>query len=139
MRLFVEKRHIFVACGCDLFCYDFSGEEQYVNHCSALIQALTTTEIKDSTEVVVALSDLTMTRFKGVNVSFDYGKLAGEAVSMAWIGEGVLVGTQEGTVALHEGKKSKWRAKSAHPVLQVTAHRTETDYMAVVARRDGLV
>lgn len=89
--------------------------------------------------MVVGLSDLTMTRFKGVNVSFDYGKIAGEAVSMAWIGEGVLVGTQEGTVALHEGKKSKWRAKSSHPVLQVMAHRTETDYMAVIARRDGLV
>lgn len=72
----------------------------------------------------MGLSDLTLTRFKGVNVSYDYGKTAGEAVSMAWIGEGVLVGTQEGTVALHEGKKSKWRAKSTHPVLQVMAHRT---------------
>jgi hypothetical protein len=138
-RLFVERRHIFVVCGCDLFCYDFQGEEQYVNHCGAVVQALTAVEVKDSAEVVVGLGDLALTRFRGVNVSFDYGKTAGEAVSMAWLGEGVLVGTQEGTVALHEGKKSRWRAKSTHPVLQVLAHRTETDYLAVIARKDGLI
>lgn len=85
---------IFVVCGCDLFCYNLQGEEQYVNHCSTLIQALTTVVIKDNTEVVVGLNDLTMTRYKGVNISFDYGKIVGEPVSMAWIGEGVLVGTQ---------------------------------------------
>jgi hypothetical protein len=35
--LYVEGELIFVVCGCDLFCYSLQGEEQYVNHCSALI------------------------------------------------------------------------------------------------------
>jgi hypothetical protein len=88
---------------------------------------------------VIGLNDLTMTRYRGVNISFDYGKIVGEPVSMAWIGEGVLLGTNEGTVALYEGKKSKWRAKSTHAVFEVLVHRTETDYMAIVARKDGLI
>lgn len=62
---------------------------------------MATVEIKETTEVILGLNDLTMTRYKGVNISFDYGKMVGEAVSMVWIGEGVLIGTQEGTVALY--------------------------------------
>lgn len=42
-----------------------------------------------------------MARYKGVNVSFDYGKVLGIPVSLAWLGEGVLMGVQEGTVALY--------------------------------------
>lgn len=66
-----------MVCGSDLFCYNFQGEEQYVNHCNSLIQALTTYEIKEVTEVVIAMNDLTMTRYRNVNVSFDYGKIVG--------------------------------------------------------------
>lgn len=80
-----------------------------------------------------------MTRYKGVNIAFDYGKILGVPVSMAWIGNGVIMGTMEGTVGYYEGKKSKWKAKSTHAVFEVRAHRTETDYMAIVARRDGLI
>lgn len=69
--------------------------------------------------MVIGLNDLTLTRFKGVNISLDYGKIAGVPTSICWIGDGVLVGTQEGTVAYYEGKKSKWKAKSHHSVFKV--------------------
>lgn len=75
-------------------------------------------------EVIVALNDYTMARYKGVNISFDYGKIIGAPVSMAWIGEGIILGIQEGTVAYYENKKSKWKAKSTHPVFKIIAHRT---------------
>jgi hypothetical protein len=42
-----------------------------------------------------------MIRFKGVNVSFDYGKMVGLPTSICWIDNSVLVGVQEGTVALY--------------------------------------
>lgn len=57
--------------------------------------------MKDSCEVVVGLNDLTMTRYKGVNISYDYGKILGVPVSMDWIGNGVILGTMEGTVAYY--------------------------------------
>lgn len=62
---------------------------------------MTTVEIKDNIEVIIGLNDLTMTRYKGVNISFDYGKIIGIPVSMAWIKDGVIVGSQEGTVAFY--------------------------------------
>ena len=58
-------------------------------------------EGKQGKEVVVGLNDLTMLRYKGVNVVVDYGKGVGVPVSMCQIGEALLVGTQEGTVALY--------------------------------------
>jgi hypothetical protein len=90
-----------VICGCDLFCYDEKGEEQYVNHCSSLIESITSVEIKGNREVVIGLNDLAMLRYRGVNISLDYGKVAGLPTSLCWIGDGVLVGTQEGTVAFY--------------------------------------
>lgn len=80
-----------------------------------------------------------MTRYKGVNISYDYGKAAGTPSSICWIREGVLVGTKEGIVAYYETKKSKWKAKSHHPVLKVLAYRTESTYLAIIGRKDGLV
>jgi hypothetical protein len=118
-NLFVEEGSIYVVCGSDLFCYDLNGEEQYVNHCSALIEAVTTITVKSSTEVVVGMNDLALVRYRGVNIALDYGKTVGVPTSLCWMGEGVLVGTQEGTVAYYEGKKSKWKAKSHHAVLKV--------------------
>lgn len=92
---------IYVVCGCDIFCYNSQGEEQYVNHCSALVGALTSVEIKGQRHLVVALQDLSMARYQGVNISYDYGKVAGTPTTICWIGEGVLAGTQEGTVAYY--------------------------------------
>lgn len=76
---------ILVVCGCDLFCYNFQGEELYVNHCSALIECLTTIEIKGNNEIVLGLNDLNMVRYKGVNISLDYGKIVGIPVSICSI------------------------------------------------------
>lgn len=42
-------------------------------------------------------------------------------------------------VSLHEGKKSKWKAKSTHAVFKVMAHRGDSDWVAIVGRKDGLV
>ncbi len=42
-----------------------------------------------------------MTRFRGLNVRFHYGKIPGVATSLCWIDKGVCVGTQEGTIALY--------------------------------------
>ena len=67
-----------------------------------------------------------MIRYKGVNIALDYGKIAGLPTSICWIGDGVLVGTQEGTVAYYESKKSKWKAKSHHAVYKVLSYRSDT-------------
>jgi hypothetical protein len=42
--------------------------------------------IKDANEVVIGFNDLTMVRYKGVNISFDYSKIFGVAASIASIG-----------------------------------------------------
>ena len=138
-KLFVEDGKVLVVCEGDLFCYDYQGEEQFVNHCSANIQAICTYWSKGQNEVVAGLSDLTMLRYKGVNLSYDYGKVAGTPTSLCMLGEGVLLGTEEGTVAYYESKKSKWKAKSSHPVAKVMAYRGETETLAIIARRDGIV
>lgn len=104
-----------------------------------MIESIASVDIKGKKELVIGLNDMTMIRYKGVNISLDYGKVAGLPTSICWIGEGVLVGTQEGTVAYYETKKSKWKAKSHHPVFKVMAYRTETTYLAVVGRKDGLI
>lgn len=122
-----------------MFCYDERGEEQYVNHSPSLIEAVTTVNFKGNREVVVGLNDLGMIRYRGVNITLDYGKVVGIPASICWISEGVLVGTQEGTVAYYESKKSKWKAKSHHPVFKVMAYRTETTYLAIIGRKNGTV
>ena len=83
-----------MVCGSDLFCYDGKGEEQYVNHCSSNIEAVTSIDIKGSKELVLALNDMNLIRYRGVNISFDYGKVGGIPSSVCWIGDGVMVGTQ---------------------------------------------
>lgn len=55
---------------------------------------MATVEIKGVWETVIGLNDLTLVRYRGVNISFDYGKLGGIPVSICWIGEGFMVGTQ---------------------------------------------
>ena len=55
---------------------------------------MTSLELKGNIETILALNDLTLVRYKGVNISFDYGKTQGIASSICWLGEGVLVGTQ---------------------------------------------
>lgn len=137
--MFVEDNFIYVVCGCDLFCYDHNGEEQYVNHCSALIECITSTTVKGVREVVVGLNDLNMIRYRGVNIALDYGKIVGTPTSICWIGDGVLVGTQEGTVAFYESKKSKWKAKSHHSVFKVFVYYSENNELAIIGRKDGLV
>lgn len=67
-----------------------------------------------------------MLRYKTVNIAYDYGKIAGKPVSVCSLGEGVLLGTEEGTVAYYETKKSKWKAKSNHKIHKVLAYRAET-------------
>jgi len=87
----------------------------------------------------VGLNDLNLIRYRGVNIGLDYGKIVGTPSSLCWIGDGVLVGTQEGTVAYYEGKKSKWKAKSHHAVFKVLAYFTESNELAIIGRKDGLV
>jgi hypothetical protein len=89
--------------------------------------------------VIVGLNDLNLIRYKGVNVSLDYGKIFGIPVAMSCLDSYVLLGSQEGTVALYDGKKSKWRAKSNHPVFKIIVYRTESDYLAIIGRKDGWV
>lgn len=96
-------------------------------------------EIKGHVETILALNDLSLVRYKGVNISFDYGKTSGIAASICWLGEGVLVGTQQGPVSFHEGKKSKWKAKSNHPVFKVMPHVCDGSLLAIIGRRDGVV
>jgi hypothetical protein len=89
--------------------------------------------------VIVGLNDLNLIRYKGVNITLDYGKIFGIPVSICCLDTSVLLGTVEGTVALYEGKKSKWKAKSNHPVLQIIVYRTESDYLAIIGRKDGWI
>lgn len=42
-------------------------------------------------------------------------------------------------MGFYESKKSKWKAKSTHPVFKVIAHRTESDYLAIIIRNDGIL
>lgn len=65
-----------------------------------------------------------MLRCQGVNVILDYGKIIGAPSSLCCIENGVLVGTHEGMVAYYETKKSKWKAKSIHPVYKVAAYES---------------
>lgn len=57
-----------------------------MNHCSSLIEAVTTVDYKGSREVVVGLNDLGMVRYRGVNITLDYGKVVGVPASICWIG-----------------------------------------------------
>lgn len=57
-----------------------------------------------------------MFRYSKMNIVFDYAKIIGNATSLCWIGKGVLVGTEEGSIAYYESKKYKWKAKSVHKV-----------------------
>jgi len=41
----------------------------------------------------VGLNDLTMLRYRSVNIAFDYGKVVGKPVSLCSLADGVLVGT----------------------------------------------
>ncbi len=65
---------------------------------------------------------MNLIRYKGINISFDYGKVVGVPSALCWIGNGIIVGTQEGTVAYYESKKSKWKAKSTHSVLSIKSY-----------------
>lgn len=47
------------------------------------------------------MDDMSMKRFKNVNVVFDYGKVVGMVNAMCWVGGGVMVGTEEGTIAYY--------------------------------------
>jgi hypothetical protein len=50
---------------------------------------------------------------------FDYAKITEYVNVLCWIGKGVMVGTNEGSIAYYEAKKYKWRAKSAHSVQNI--------------------
>lgn len=43
---------------------------------------------------MVAMSDMTMLLYKGVNIKYDYGKVIGVICCMDWIGNGVIVGSE---------------------------------------------
>ena len=62
---------------------------------------------------------MSMKRYKGVNVVFDYAKVVGLVNTMCWIDGGVMIGTEEGTIAYYESKKSKWKAKSTHSTFKI--------------------
>lgn len=68
---------------------------------------------------------MTMARYIGLNISFDYARIVGTASSLCWVGKGVMVGTKEGSLGFYEGKKSKWKAKSAHPVLKILKYKLD--------------
>lgn len=94
------------------------GEEQYVNHLSENIATLTFIPNEPSL-LVIAFTDLSMSKFKDVNIVFDYAKIVGNATTLCWIDNGVMVGTKEGVIGYYETKKSKWKAKSTHSVLKI--------------------
>lgn len=58
---------------------------------------------------------------------------------MCCLDTAVILGTQEGTVALYEGKKTKWRAKSNHPVFKIIVYRTQSDHLVIIGRKDGWI
>jgi hypothetical protein len=39
------------------------------------------------------MEDMSMFRYKGVNITFDYTKVVGIPVSLCWIENGVMVGS----------------------------------------------
>lgn len=69
-----------------------------------------------------------MLRYSKLNIVFDYGKIIGLATSLCWMRKGVLVGTEEGSVAYYEGKKYKWKAKSIHSVGRILRYREMSQY-----------
>lgn len=62
---------------------------------------------------------MTLGRYMKQNLVYDFGKVAGTPISLVSIGKGVIVGTKQGVIAYYETKKSKWKAKSSHPVKKV--------------------
>jgi hypothetical protein len=62
---------------------------------------------------------MTMNRYNKLNIVFDYAKIIGNVTSLCWIGKGVMVGTEEGSIAFYESKKYKWKAKSLHSVQNI--------------------
>lgn len=72
-----------------------------MNHLHAAIVELEVCETMQGEEVVIGLDDMTMERYKGVNVVFDYTKVVGIPVTLCWVDGGVMVGTEEGTIAYY--------------------------------------
>ena len=91
-------------------------------------------------QVLVAMTDMTMVLYKGVNIKFDYSKVVGVVTCMDWIGNGVIVGSEQGTIAYYESKKSKWKAKSNHKPINIISHKTDGGQsLAIVGRNNGLI
>lgn len=88
-------------------------------------------------EVIVALDDMSMKRYKAVNVVFDYSKVVGLVNAMCWVDGGVMIGTEEGTIAYYESKKSKWKAKSTHPTFKILNWINNNKDNILVARKNG--
>lgn len=118
--MYILNRMIYVVSRSSLYCYDCNGEEQYVNHVSGNITAITNTEdIVKADEIVIATDAATMMRYSKLNIIFDYAKIIGNATALCWIGKGVIIGTEEGSIAYYETKKYKWKAKSSHSLLTI--------------------
>ena len=79
---------------------------------------------------------MSMSRFKDVNIAFEYSKIVGVASTLLWIGNGVLVGTKEGNIGYYETKKSKWKGKSSHSVMKIVKMNEMT---VLVGRNNGSI
>ena len=95
-----------------------------------------TTIPTESGLIIVAFTDLNMSRYKDANIAFEYSKIVGIASSLCWVGNGVIVGSKEGTIAYYESKKSKWKAKSSHSVLKIISFNADK---ILVGRHNGSV
>jgi len=82
---------------------------------------------------------MSMKRYKNVNVVFDYAKVVGMVNAICWIDNGVMIGTDEGTIAYYESKKSKWKAKSTHPTFKIINWLHEGKDNVLVARKNGTI
>lgn len=138
-KLYVSNNYIYVISGSDVSCFTHGGEEQYVNHLGNNVTEIEACQLGNGEELVVSLEDVSMKRFKGVNVTFDYAKVVGLVNCMCWVDGGVLVGTEEGTIAYYESKKSKWKAKSTHPTFKIVNWIKDGKDNVLVARKNGTI
>lgn len=90
-----------------------------------------------------------MFKYSKLNIVFDFGKVIGNVTALCWVSKGVMVGTEEGTVAYYETKKYKWKAKSIHSVFKIikfneasefcknTEFQNKKEDRIIVVRTDG--
>ena len=135
----MSENYVYVVSGSDLSCFTHGGEEQYVNHLACNVLEVEAFNGDKGEEVIVAMDDMSMKRYKNVNVVFDYAKVVGMVNAICWVDNGAMVGTEEGTIAYYESKKSKWKAKSTHPTLKIINWKQGEKDNILVVRKNGTI